>query len=343
VTQPTTAAVDVYSAAEASAAALGDLPHRTIRMAGRAIRLRFAGDLEPRLIGPFQHLVTEDDPAPDLTVTFWDSAGTGAPELPRPAPRPGDPEGARWDHHDGPRSARYWPASGLWAAYDASVGDAWWWVPAVEMIPWHEFAAPMRSIVNWWGTTHDLTMLHAGAVGGEDGRGVILGGRGGSGKSTTSLACLADGMRFASDDYVLLEVDDRVRAHSVYGTAKLEERGAPLVGHVSGRRLATATEGAKLVVDVARDFAPLVTPELEIVAAVLPRVTTAGPALVPLDRPTALRALAPSTVLQAQAVGAPRALRAMSGLLERVPAHQLDTGPDPLALPAVLRELIADG
>lgn len=340
---PTGGIAGIHAAAQRSAAVLTELDERTIRLAGRPVRLRFASDVEATMIRPFAHLLADDDPAPALTVTFWDSESSGAPPLPLPDPRPGDPHGARWDGHDGPLSARCWPASGHWTVFDAATGEAWWWVAAAGSIPWHEFASPIRSIINWWGSSEGLTLLHAGAVGLEDGRGVLLGGRGGSGKSTTSLACLADGMRFASDDYVLLELGERTMAHSVYGTAKLEERGAPLLAHVEGRRLTTASEGDKLVVDVAGDFPALVVDALEVRAVVLPRISPDGPALSPLDRPAAFRALAPSTVLQAQAAGAPQALRAVGRLLERVPAYRLDTGPDPLALPTILRELITGG
>ena len=64
-------------------------------------------------------------------------------------------------------------------------------------------------------------MLHAAAVGTADG-GVLIVGRGGVGKSTTALACLAAGMKYVADDYLVVQLDPEPRAFQLYGTAKLE-------------------------------------------------------------------------------------------------------------------------
>jgi hypothetical protein len=62
--------------------------------------------------------------------------------------------------------------------------------------------------------------MHAAAVGTEHG-GVLITGAGGVGKSTTALACLAAGMRYVGDDYLIVAVDPEPRAISLYATAKL--------------------------------------------------------------------------------------------------------------------------
>lgn len=54
-----------------------------------------------------------------------------------------------------------------------------------------------------WAIQNGMMLLHAAAVG-VDGTGVLLGGYGGKGKSTLSVACLRSGLQFVSDDYTLL-------------------------------------------------------------------------------------------------------------------------------------------
>ncbi len=67
----------------------------------------------------------------------------------------------------------------------------------------HIICHPFEKAVFSWAQTHDLLMLHAAAVG-VDGRGVLIVGHGGTGKSTLSCSCLADGFDFVSDDLCLL-------------------------------------------------------------------------------------------------------------------------------------------
>ena len=51
--------------------------------------------------------------------------------------------------------------------------------------------------------------------------GVLIAGKSGSGKSTTTLACLTSGLLYAGDDYVLADVAAEPYVHSLYSTAKL--------------------------------------------------------------------------------------------------------------------------
>ena len=64
-------------------------------------------------------------------------------------------------------------------------------------------------------------LVHAAAVG-HQGSGILMPGRGGSGKSSTSLACLLAGMDFLGDDYLAVALDPEPRAYRLYSTAKLD-------------------------------------------------------------------------------------------------------------------------
>ena len=84
---------------------------------------------------------------------------------------------------------------------DVESDEAWFWAPTPDAIPSWKAAAPLRAILHWWLGRRGILQLHGCEVGTLDG-GVLLVGRGGSGKSTTSLACSTAGLRYAGDDYV---------------------------------------------------------------------------------------------------------------------------------------------
>jgi hypothetical protein len=81
-------------------------------------------------------------------------------------------------------------------------------------------AAPMRHLLSLWFGSQGRYLFHGAAVGESEG-GVLILGAGGSGKSTTALACLEDGMAYAGDDRCLLSMDGLPHVYSLYGTAKL--------------------------------------------------------------------------------------------------------------------------
>ena len=69
----------------------------------------------------------------------------------------------------------------------------------------------------------DIQVVHSGLVA-ENGSGVLLAGETGHGKSTTSLACLMNGLDFLSDDHVWIEStdDDGFLGHTLYASVNLK-------------------------------------------------------------------------------------------------------------------------
>jgi GT2 family glycosyltransferase len=96
------------------------------------------------------------------------------------------------------------------------------WVESAEALPDWTRAAPFRTLFHWLAEHHDAQLVHAAAVG-LGGRGVLITGRGGVGKSTCALSCLGAGFDYVGDDYVLLSRHDGLRAYSLYRTAKIKQ------------------------------------------------------------------------------------------------------------------------
>ncbi len=115
-------------------------------------------------------------------------------------------------------------------------------------------------------------LIHAAAVGTEAGA-VLITGRSGSGKSTTSLAALRGGLYYLGDDYVVVGLEPEPTVYSLYSTAKLN---ADQVGnlpefatHVSNEHALDEEKAVMFLQDVA---AQQIRTELPLRAILVPRI-----------------------------------------------------------------------
>jgi hypothetical protein len=89
-------------------------------------------------------------------------------------------------------------------------------------------ASPIRHILRHRLAASGIQLVHAAAVGLPEG-GVLIVGKSGSGKSTTSLSTLGSELLYAGDDFVGVGVDGsgQTYVHSLSGSANLETRHLP--------------------------------------------------------------------------------------------------------------------
>lgn len=316
-------------------------------MAGASICLRFASPaLRERLKPAFGHLAEEPSSAasePALTVSLWDSASTGAEPPPRPS-APGDhAPGALFHHHEPPLRSAYQPGLETLSILDSESAEAWHWVADAFEQPYWDQASPIRQILFWWLGSRGYLQVHGGAVGTDTG-GVLLVGKGGSGKSTVALSSLGSDLLYAGDDYVAVTLEPTPRVQSLYSSAKLEPPHVreflphlvPLLAN--GERL----DEEKAVLYVHEHFPGHTTEGFPLRAVVVPRVTPGRrePRIVEASRAAALAALAPSTIFQLHTANQ-SALSEMSRLIERVPCYALELGSDVHAIPGAIAALLS--
>lgn len=316
---------------------------RDIVLGGESIRLEFATEsVERTLLPALAHLERPPHSAPELTISVWDQAGSGV-SLPA-SPFSPDDYGPRREvrRRRGQEDSFYFDVwSGVFSMLDADARRGYWWTQDIDRLADYECAAPLRTILQRWFERPTSQFVHAAAVGGEKGA-LLLAGPGGAGKSTTALACARAGLGLLGEDYCLVQATEKsLRVHLVFSSAKISPSSPawdtdyePLTLRARGG----SPEKHVLFLYPARS--DLLISSAPIRAILLPRVTGARVTTLSETSPmAALRALAPSTLLQLAGAGQ-GALDLMATLVERVPVMTLHLGRDMEQLVDVISGLL---
>ncbi len=345
--------LDQYFDAAAERIAAPD--HRWYRIGGKSVHVRSSlGEEGNRLQTALSHLATAalPDAAAALTISVWNSSdATTGPVL-------ADLLGrmyADWRTVCGPRgevlqlhsrevSAIYNPGPDVLSVIDFTRNRAWCLKRDSSPFPYWEVGSPFRFLLHEWFASQGLQYVHGGAVGNANG-GVLMVGKGGSGKSTTSLLCAAAGMDYAGDDYCLADAEGAV-IHSLYNTGKLTGHD-DFVRLPELRGLSTNPDSfefggdGKAVYALADAWPGRVVADMPLRAILIPRITgQPDSGFTPCSASDALLALLPSTVGQLPAATNDDCDR-MSDLVNKVPAYVLHLGTDISQIPRAVSQVLA--
>ena len=331
------AVLDVFEKASA-----GRLIERRYRVGGMVVLMRFAGPAIAELFSrAIDHLSDSSSDEPGLTVHFFDDRSTGATMPPAPwAPECHGRRGVIDGYNDDRFFTTYEVGIDILQMFDAERNAAIYWVRDYEWIPYWESSFPMRSILHWRFQNEPLQAIHAGAVGTASG-GVLIAGKSGSGKSTTTLACLTPDLLYAGDDYVLADVAGEPYVHSLYSTAKLNSDNCDRFPQI--RPLVSNSDKLgeqKALIYVREHFPESVVRGFPLRAILLPRVTGLGNTrLVKAGAMDGFRAIAPTTLLHLTRA-TEQASRKISTLCRALPVYWLEAGTDLTQIPQVIGELL---
>lgn len=325
-----------------ASARVGEQAHY-FTVAGSGLKFQFAGTaLVPLLIPAFEHLPVGEPVAGSavLKLAFWDSESTGLP-LPVTLPAISDEETCYYISDN----IKLAVSSGgnLCVILNQARGEGVFWIRSAASIPGFERAAPARVLLHWWFAAQGAQLVHAAAVA-LDGEAVLLAGKSGSGKSTTSLNCMQAGFEFLGDDYCLMTMETPLSVHSLFGSAKLypdnlDERLPALTREVVNQTELDSSSYDKAVVYPARRMVGPMGTSRPIKAILLPEVS--GREVTSLDQVSsmqALKALAPSSLLQMPGLNQ-QALTDLARLVRSCPCYRLALGSDMNAVPAAVRTL----
>ncbi len=210
---------DAWQSAVANA-----VPRRhCFEIAGTNLRVHFAGPaMESKLAPGLANPVSELGSHPTCDVYVWDAESTGV-TLPPPARELEDftGRGNIWGYDSSRyRSAYHW-GEGAVSLMDLESRRAMYWLNSHRDLPAWVLGSPLRTILHWWLESNGRQLVHAAGLG-YRGRGVLIPGRGGSGKSSTALACLEAGLDYIGDDYLAIAMDPEPVMYRLFNTAKLE-------------------------------------------------------------------------------------------------------------------------
>jgi hypothetical protein len=265
-----------------------------------------AGDRDKVRVIVLDRAHHSDLPAPDLV----------GPTIPN---RLADDLAARG--HNGAVEADY----GLWQSYDpaARIGLEAQAAPG-QFPPWVA-SFPLRNFLHWAYQAQGRRIVHAGTLG-TRGKGVMLIGAGGSGKSGTTLSGILGGLDSVGDDYIAMDLaNDRVRAEPVIKLVKQDANGLRRLNlDPVALGLGEVNWQGKYEFDfevLGRGRRP---PSLDLEAILMPRVAGAERSrFTPASPRVAMIALAPSNWQQLPG-GWREGMTFTATIARRLPAYYLD-------------------
>lgn len=174
------------------------------------------------------------------------------------------------------------------------------WVKDGTTIPWYELAAPFRVIFHWFFQTQNYYLIHAAAIGMAD-KGILLVGKGGSGKSTTALTTFEHNeLLYLGDDYTLIKLTPHPTVFCLYSSAKVTDDTLKRFQQLRGAAFQiTQADQEKKTLFFSKSKLGQLKRSLPLVAILLPSIcNTKATKLATATRAEALLALAPSTIFQ---------------------------------------------
>jgi hypothetical protein len=305
---------------------------RTFSIAGLEVAVRYATVELDRFFSPaLDHVRTSPSTDPDLTIEVADSRTAGVAE-----PAGFTPGGHSLATAD--RMGVFFQYERVLNLYDPAGGRARLWIEDYSALPPGERGTPFRHLLGWLLADHSMELVHAGAVG-LDGNGVLLIGRGGSGKSTTALACLNDGFDFIAEDYTAVSLEGPT-AHTLFSTAKLDRKHSERNPDLLPPNLGRITVDNKEMAFLADAYRDRLVGSISIAAIVKP---TIGPGIAShperIGGAAAVAYLAPSTIFQLPG-RSEQVLATIASLVRAVPTYSLTLGSDLASIPRALRRLL---
>lgn len=311
-------------------------------IAGSKVCVDFAGDKMTGIMTPaLEHLRIDAVDKPDLTLCVWDTESTGIKAVPHPVGiEDFTDRGDIWGFY----SQRYKTAF-HWSDFSINIMDlergiGLFWVETTARFPYYVFSSPLRTLLHWWMESKGLQLVHAAAVGTEDGA-VLITGKGGIGKSTSALTCLKDGMFYLSDDYIIIGLHPVPYAFSLYNTAKIN--ACDLEKFPGFSKMCINPEKLsheKAVMHLFPSYKNLIKEKMPLKAIMLPEVhSKKESSLSPVEFWKLQRAMGFTTMSQLPNVGKQTHIF-LTGLIKKLPCYKLKAGKDLIQIPKLLKNYL---
>lgn len=333
----------IHSYKKAASASGGQL-NQFYKIGGLSVCLSFAGaPLVPFISPALEHLRSEKEEKPDLKVYMWDSASTGIP-LPL-SPWASDDciqQKKAWHFQNHRFHILYRPECHTLNILDKTSLRASFWIDDFKNLPQYEIGSPLLAVFHWWFNLNDIHLIHAAAVGKPEG-GVLIGGRTGSGKSTTALSCLLSGLQYLGDDYCLISDSPSPYVCSLYSSAKLNTEDARRFPDLKPAAidLPGLEKERKSVYFLHSLFPRKTLRSFPLKAVLIPKQKGNGsPRIKKVSSASGVMSLAPSTMFQLAGYRK-QLFENLGRIVKKVPNYLLELGEDPAQNGAVISDFLS--
>ncbi len=324
-------------------ASVGEINH-FYRIGDTTVCLKFAGDnLVSHLTPALEHLRIEECESPDVTFCIWDSDSTATEMAPPPCGWDCFTDrGDMWGFNSRRiKTAFHWIENSV-NLMDLETNTGIYWVQTAETLPYWVHASPLRSLLHWWMEKNGCQLLHAAAVGTDEGA-ILITGKGGIGKSTTALSCLQSGLFYLADDYLVVRLEPEPFIYSLYCTAKLNADHVANFPDLSRFvKNMKKLDQEKAVMFLHPHLRNQIVPEMSLKAIVTPRIAdTDDTSITPGERWAIQRAMSFITMSQLPCVGR-HTNDFISKLSSTLPIYSLELGRDLQKIPVAITNFLAD-
>lgn len=195
--------------------------------------------------------------------------------------------------------------------------------------PW-EASFPLRNFLHWSYQAQGMRLVHAATLG-RNGRGVLLAGAGGAGKSGTTLAGILHGLTSAGDDYVAIGLEgQQATAYPVIKLMKQDRAGLARLGiDPLERALGEPNWQGKYTFDFEDLVRGARARSLALSGILIPRISGVSKCRIsPAPMRDALYGLLPNNLQQLPG-GLRQGLSFVAALTRALPAYYLDLSSEP--------------
>ena len=308
-----------------------------VNLSGISICMHFLNENSKRVFSrPFSHLEIETDEKPGFDIYVIHGGPSDEPiDGWKRFERDASEERKLLIYSRNGEYVLYNHESKILAGYDTRRKKAYYYIPNLDILPFYEKAAPMRMIFHHFAQDHGMLLVHGAAIA-MDGQGILMAGRGGSGKTTTAICAAFGGFDYLGDDYVILDVENKVIC-SLYSSCKVRWDSEKLLPELGSLAVNNRNEDKGYF--FMNEISERVIKSVRLCAVAIPRLGGEEPSYLITSGINALRALSSSTIFQMPGSGM-STLQGISKAIRDVPVYEMVLSTSPEEINKKLAELV---